>query len=650
VVGPGRRPGSGTYYVHAMRLHRSPEEAAADNDSASAAPGKRSMTESLAPVQKQASAGAPVQLMPAPAPAAAEDAYGLHLGANKDEAKWVTKAREYHREHPKYVEQFKAATGNACVGPDGELDPNEIARWQVAHGVKPDGICGPDTAHAAAAKQQGETPAAPPAPAPSPDGAADVVPPAPAPGPAAQDPAQTLEALRGMGTSIADAASNLFDNVIDMFSGGGNANNAADDVAQDNAATKGSGGNAANTAPKPAPPTPTPAPSPSDPTPAPAPKHVEVDQGEVGDLSDATLRDIALKSSNPVVKDIAADLAGLVETSQKLRADGATIGAEEKGSARDKFVASIATVRGKLSSLGGEATFKAAAYKLIASIGTFYSQSRNIDILESPPPTDTRTCNITSLCMALEGLGTSAESYKGSHDKVQAAGKFYSHKITGDAVSKGAADAVGGKGVSWSALVGMRLPDFMELAAIARSMPDTSDDGVKAGAKAAWDSILSIYTLKELAGKFGASGSVKTFDATGTKKGKGTKRDTDLLGSFGKAHRKDVEKYINARNSGKEKDIKAAQAGYDAAMADTSIDDQLSIETYKEYVMEHIGGDLAAGGSVVIALTGHYAKLQAIVEDGIIVNDPARDSRAATHLTWAEARAMGYFKHRLVLT
>jgi hypothetical protein len=120
------------------------------------------------------------------------------------------------------------------------------------------------------------------------------------------------------------------------------------------------------------------------------------------------------------------------------------------------------------------------------------------------------------------------------------------------------------------------------------------------------------------------------------------------LGGFGKDHRKDVEKYINARN--KNEVTSDLQAGYDAAMADTSIDDRLSLEAYRDYVIEHIGADLAAGGSIVIALSGHYAKLQAIVPDGLIVNDPARDSRAATHLTWAEARAMGYFKHRLVLS
>ncbi len=550
------------------------------------------------------------------------------------EPSWVKRAREYHRDHPKFADQFKAATNNACVGADGELDPNEIARWQVAHGVKPDGICGPDTAHAAANKVTPQvTPNAAPvvtdAPLPAPHDPCDVdAPPTAAPtgGPTSE---QTLNAIKNIGTNVADAAGDLFNTVIDAFKGGN------------------TGG---NTAPKPAGGGTTPAPA-QEPKEEPAPKPGPIDQGEIGDLSDATLRDIATKSSDPVVKEIAADLAGLVEASHSLRAQGKMNGAEEKGKARDTFVANIGVVRGKLASLKGEASFKGAAYRLIASIGTYYSQSRNIDILESPPPTDTRTCNITSLAMALEGLGMSAASFKGNRDKVQAAAKFYQHKITGDATSKaGAVDAVAGQGVSWGQLVGMRLSDFLELAAIARSMPDTSDDGVKAGAKAAWDSILSISTLDHLGSQFGASGSVKAFNATGIKKDKKNKTasDVDVLGGFGKDHRKDVEKYINARNKGEvSSDL---QAGYDAAMADTSIDDRLSLEAYRDYVIEHIGADLAAGGSIVIALTGHYAKLQAIVPDGVIVNDPARDSRAATHLTWAEARAMGYFKHRLVLS
>lgn len=78
---------------------------------------------------------------PAPAPEAAEK-----------EPDWSVRARAYNREHAANGEQFLKATGGACVGPDGELDPAEIARWQVAHDLKPDGRVGPQTVKTAQAK------------------------------------------------------------------------------------------------------------------------------------------------------------------------------------------------------------------------------------------------------------------------------------------------------------------------------------------------------------------------------------------------------------------------------------------------------------------------------------------------------------------
>jgi hypothetical protein len=613
------------------------------------------MTEGLPAAQPQASASAPVQLkMAAPAPTA--DPFAVHLdapvqkkgvdGANAAEPKWVQRAREYHQDNPKWGQQFKEATNNACVGADGELDPNEIARWQVKHGVKPDGICGPDTAAAAIALAHGDECDHGPSEAPAKvDENAPLPPAAPK-----QDPGEALNTIKQVGGGVVNAAGSVWDSLVDIFTGG---NDAGGNAAGGNAKPKAAGGGGKADEPTP---TPTPAPS-QEPKDTPAPKHGPIDQGEIGDLSDATLRDLAMKSNDPAVKEIAADLAGLVEASEKMRAKITKYDHEEKGSARDKFVANIGEVRKKLAALKGEAAFKAAAFRLIASIGPYYSQSRNIDILESPPPEDTRTCNITSLAMALEGIGRSAASFTGSKEKVQAAAKFYSHKITGDEKSKaGAVDAVNGQGVSWSQLVGMRLSDFLELAAIARSMPDTSDDGVKAGAKSAWNTILNIGVLEELGQQFGASGSVKRFDATGIKHVDANKKkgiaavdnDAEVLGDFSHGHRKNIEKYINAKNKGQ--DLSKLQAGYDAAMNDTSIDERLSLETYRDYVIEHIGADLEKGGSIVISLSGHYAKLQAIVADGIIVADPARDSRSATHLSWKEARAMGYFKHRLVLS
>ncbi len=58
---------------------------------------------------------------------------------------WVTRARAYHRNHEAYAAQFNELTNGECMGPSGELDPNLVANWQVAHGIAPDGRVGADT-------------------------------------------------------------------------------------------------------------------------------------------------------------------------------------------------------------------------------------------------------------------------------------------------------------------------------------------------------------------------------------------------------------------------------------------------------------------------------------------------------------------------
>ena len=55
--------------------------------------------------------------------------------------------------------------------------------------------------------------------------------------------------------------------------------------------------------------------------------------------------------------------------------------------------------------------------------------------------------------------------------------------------------------------------------------------------------------------------------------------------------------------------------------------------------------DVALDSSV----SGHFVRLQSLDENHVLVNDPARDSRALTKLTYEEARAMGYFATRFVI-
>jgi len=62
---------------------------------------------------------------------------------------WVTRARAFHDRHPELAAQFNEITGGACLGPDGTLDPNLVATWQVDHDVPPDGRVGEATLGAA---------------------------------------------------------------------------------------------------------------------------------------------------------------------------------------------------------------------------------------------------------------------------------------------------------------------------------------------------------------------------------------------------------------------------------------------------------------------------------------------------------------------
>lgn len=60
-------------------------------------------------------------------------------------------AADYNRAHGELVARFRAAQGDLRSGANGELDPEEVARWQGAHGLDPDGRVGPHTVEAAIA-------------------------------------------------------------------------------------------------------------------------------------------------------------------------------------------------------------------------------------------------------------------------------------------------------------------------------------------------------------------------------------------------------------------------------------------------------------------------------------------------------------------
>ncbi len=380
-------------------------------------------------------------------------------------------------------------------------------------------------------------------------------------------------------------------------------------------------------------------------------------------LADPDLEQLVTQLSSPEVTSIAGDLADLKSRSRALTLSRK----EEQGTARDQLVEDIGALRARLEALpeadAAIDAFRGRVYRSILEIAPYYYQSRNIDILESPPPEQTRTCNITVLGMALESLGKSPAAFEGHRPSLLAAARIYRGKIIGDDVSTAAVDATAGRGTSWEQLIGMRFPDFLELAAIAREAGGaTEEEAVKAAAQTAWDSILGWSFLQELASDFGVTATIKYFDASGIQSNRRprsrTRSDQERIRTHGNVHRMPVEHHINARLTAQAPDsteaqnraVEARRPAYQAAVADEGIDEQVSLETYRTHLLEQVGQDIDAGHVVIVGLANHFVRLQSLDQEHIIVDDPARDSRSATLLTYAEARAMGYFHMRFILS
>jgi hypothetical protein len=381
--------------------------------------------------------------------------------------------------------------------------------------------------------------------------------------------------------------------------------------------------------------------------------------GEPATLKDTDLAALVASLRNAYVDGVAQDLAALQQKAAKLWEERSA--GEEKGKERDELVAGIGALRARIAGLDSAgleparcALLKKLMYRAVHDLAPFYAQATNIDLLEgkeqaaelgTTTTVTTRTCNITSLSMALESLGKSAADYSGSQAKIDAAAKVFSSEV-------GTAKLRVGKDTA-----GLRMSDFMQLAAIAEVLgSDTSAKAVTAAAVSAWEKILSIGFLKTLAARFGVGGSVKLFSTSAGATQKEKESQTAALRGYGSKHRKVTEKLVDARNkweeSGSDKDKQAYEKlkkEADAGLSGKGIEDTIGIEAYKNAVIEQIGAELDGGSAVVVLLSGHYVRLQAIHDDHCVVDDPAQQARANRKVLWPEARAMGYFSYRLVL-
>ncbi|HEY6033739.1 MAG TPA: hypothetical protein VIV58_05750, partial [Kofleriaceae bacterium] len=416
-------------------------------------------------------------------------------------------------------------------------------------------------------------------------------------------------------------------------------------------------------------------------------------------LSDPQLLALAAKVHDPHLQTLLEHIGGVIEESKlaKKQTDVGNYMEYTNAEHRDALVRGIDVVRGELERLDAKdpnvAPFKVAVYHEIERIAPYHFQ-KNIRAIETWDKAKDKggkrqwtTCNLTSLAMCLEVVGINARKFPAEHEALlEQVAKLFEGDINegkddqGDPY-QGAVLTAKGKGTSLDKVRGFRLPDFLELAAIVYATitnghPHT-EKGLIAGANDAANEKGTIKFLKGLATFMGATPTAVnvSFDSDPKKNAAITQK----LESYGGEHRgiytDGVEKMNTQRNLaenaadkqkaattdkerkkyGKEHDN--AQSYYDKLdkanhkwLDDAAIEKTLPIQSYKDAITAQLGKHLDAGKGVIAGLSGHYVRLYEITDTGVCVQDPGQWNRTEMRITWAEARAMGYFWVNLVIS
>jgi hypothetical protein len=419
---------------------------------------------------------------------------------------------------------------------------------------------------------------------------------------------------------------------------------------------------------------PAPGPSPPQAPPAPAagggpaaPPGPAAPAGPRGTLADPALDQLVATTAKPEVDAAAAKLALLEKKFKGMDRSGRN---EETGTARDELVDGFHDLRGLIARIDGAglepktaAALKAQFFRAMNAITPFYYQGNNI-ILEFDRVNKKtgklehvwNTCNITSLSMVLEALGKSAADYK-YKSLIPPIAEVYTKDVDDRATGK-VADRAG------TAMSGLRLPDFVAMAAIVWKMgyKTGNRDEILAGGNLAFNSIPSAEAIITLAKDFGGKPKYGAFTLD-----PGNKKDTSqsALKKFGAGHSKQADTKAEAETSlheleaklekesnparrtklEKEKAKLEAKVAGAGALSDAAVEKELPLQQYKETILSQIRPELDRGNEIVVGQHHHFVRLQSVDDEFIVKDDPGGFTRGNMRLTWEEARALGLFWH-----
>jgi hypothetical protein len=303
----------------------------------------------------------------------------------------------------------------------------------------------------------------------------------------------------------------------------------------------------------------------------------------------------------------------------------------------------------------------------------YYTQMANFNLLAGEGHEAwRRTCNLTSLGMALEGLALSPATVLGDQKSVDP-------KLL---------DKIAALRGLPSAASASRMPDFLEILAVYvvyeqhkwKSTPErVFQKHLRPARTTAAKHILTDDFLEAIAHKFGAKTEPGEIATVGAEKAlldeaqKGIKKMKKMWDTKDPtSHTSPTQRVLAAGSSPGRYDIDAALEQHNQESAKIEGSEQYQnlentqatenkkisvleknrlaeIDRYKAQILSRVKPSLDQLAQVIVNKPGHFMKLNDIVPDGIVIDDPWIAGKK-DHLTWDKAWEKGYFRRYIILT
>ena len=342
----------------------------------------------------------------------------------------------------------------------------------------------------------------------------------------------------------------------------------------------------------------------------------------------------------------------------------------------------------------------------INDLAPYYTQMGNINLLAGEGHRAwKRTCNVTSLSMALEGLGVSPSNFTGDKrllERIVTALEPWrlSQQVEEDKrAAKAKAAALSkhkGKrrgpvnmpedddwGVCYSRLDDLRMPDFVQYAAVYLAFTEPPGRGKKKGStgrlapekaflvdvlaarRMAAGMVLSSDTLAKLATEFGLpkpqTGSIENYGTVNRDLKDWHSKEEAFVQNQMAAFQKETKQKLVPGSSAEQEElnkIRESSNFKDITNHEQKDRDKLAllkknwgpnVLAYRNRVMKEVLPKTDGGAQVVINRPGHFMKLHSIDPDGLVMDDPWVEGKQ--HLVpWSDAYEQGYFRAFIILT